>query len=416
MLKRILSVLLAVCMLAAFVSVPAFAATDYDLQVKDAIKAIRALEKGEKTGTFFNDMTMDEFLREATKALPENSRVTLSFSKEADYRIYNASSQKDGSIFANICFTCDTYTQHDMFTIKLPMLTGDAAANNADVEKLAEDRAAVSNAFKNISLENSTTIEDILSKARAAVKNGTVVEDAGDFTKVESTEKKLGSIKVTLNLTLNNEKATVKVNNAVRLVEATPEKTETKTDENTDGKTETEVKPADVNFADVAADAYYANAVKWAVEKGITTGTSATTFSPSETCTRAQILTFLWRAQGSPKSEDGNPFGDVSADDYYYEAAAWANDYDMIDDVRFGADTPCTRESTVTYIWKSMGMPAATTESTFTDVAEDAEYAEAVAWAVENGVTSGTSATTFSPNDICDRGQIVTFLSRAINK
>ena len=168
------------------------------------------------------------------------------------------------------------------------------------------------------------------------------------------------------------------------------------------------------NFTDVKADAWYAEAVKWAVEKGITTGTSETTFSPSDTCTRAQILTFLWRAVGSPKSGAANPFTDVKADDYYYDAAVWASEKGMATGSLFEGNTPCTRASTVIYLWQNAGSPDTAVSGEFADVPADAAYAKAVSWAVRNGVTSGTSETTFSPDDTCTRGQIVTFLNRAL--
>ncbi len=167
-------------------------------------------------------------------------------------------------------------------------------------------------------------------------------------------------------------------------------------------------------FSDVAPDAYYANAVSWAVDRNITQGTSETTFSPEDTCTRAQILTFLWRAVGSPKATIANPFSDVNSDDYYYDAAVWAKEKGMVEGTLFQADTPCTRASTVTYLWKNAGAPAASASGSFADVPADAGCAAAVAWAVENGVTSGTSQTEFSPEMICSRGQIVTFLHRAL--
>ncbi len=167
-------------------------------------------------------------------------------------------------------------------------------------------------------------------------------------------------------------------------------------------------------FADVPADAYYAAPVAWAVEKKITSGTSLMTFSPADICTRAQILTFLWRAVGSPKNSSGNHFNDVCSTDYFYNAALWAYDMDMVDGESFEGDLPCTRAATVTYIWQYAGSPEPDGECLFTDVPANAPYAEAVAWAVENGITSGTSETTFSPDAVCDRGQIVTFLYRAL--
>lgn len=167
-------------------------------------------------------------------------------------------------------------------------------------------------------------------------------------------------------------------------------------------------KPA---FTDVADSTYYAAPVAWAVEKGITAGTTETTFSPNNTCTTAQILTFLWRAKGQPEPTIANPFTDVAESAYYYKAALWAYENGMVSGTTFGGGTPCTRSATVTYLWKLAGSPEAA-PSAFTDVAGGAEYAPAVAWAVEKGVTGGTTATTFSPDNTCTRGQIVTFLYR----
>ncbi|MGN1122034.1 MAG: S-layer homology domain-containing protein, partial [Eubacteriales bacterium] len=168
-------------------------------------------------------------------------------------------------------------------------------------------------------------------------------------------------------------------------------------------------------FTDVKPTDWFADAVSWAVEKNITAGTSATTFSPEATCTRAQILTFLWRAVGSPKANIANPFDDVKAADYYYDAALWAKEKGFVSGSRFEGDTPCTRAYTVIYLWKNAGSPNVKPSDAFADVDKNADYAQAVAWALENGVTSGTSATTFSPELTCTRGQIVTFLKRALN-
>ena len=174
--------------------------------------------------------------------------------------------------------------------------------------------------------------------------------------------------------------------------------------------------PATVgNFTDVKTGDWFAEPVKWAVEKNITAGTSATTFSPNTDCSVAQILTFLWRANGSPKPTTANPFSDVKSGDYYADAAAWAYEKGMVSGTTFGGNTPCTRSMAVTYMWKAAGSPSAEAAS-FTDVPANADYAQAVAWAVEQGVTAGTSATTFSPDSICTRGQIVTFLYRGLAK
>ena len=164
-------------------------------------------------------------------------------------------------------------------------------------------------------------------------------------------------------------------------------------------------------FTDVPANAYFATPVVWAVENGITNGTTATTFSPNNTCTTAQILTFLWRAKGKTQMEVYNPFSDVKEDAYYYNAALWAYENDMVDGDLFNGGSPCTRAQTVTYLWKLAGCPDAG-ESTFTDVPAGSQYSKAVAWAVKEGITNGTTATTFAPNNTCTRGQIVTFLYR----
>ena len=179
-------------------------------------------------------------------------------------------------------------------------------------------------------------------------------------------------------------------------------------------KTAAPAKPAAPAFSDVAANAYYAKAVKWAVENGITAGTSPTTFSPNNTCTTAQILTFLWRANGSPEPSIQNPFTDVKESDYFYKAAVWAYEKDMVNGQLFGGNTPCTRSSTVDYLWALAGRPAPSNTVDFSDVPVNVNFASAVAWAVEEGITAGTSATTFSPDATCTRGQIATFLYRGL--
>ena len=160
-------------------------------------------------------------------------------------------------------------------------------------------------------------------------------------------------------------------------------------------------------FSDVPAGMYYAQPVQWAVEKGITTGTSDTAFSPEETCTRGQIITFLWRAAGSPEPTGDNVFADVTAGSYYDKATAWAAEQGMTEGDSFSPDEACTRAMAMEFMWKQAGSPDAA-EAGFTDVSSDA-----VSWAVEAGVTNGTSDTAFSPDEACTRGQIVTFLYRA---
>ena len=171
-----------------------------------------------------------------------------------------------------------------------------------------------------------------------------------------------------------------------------------------------------VSFADVSTSAYYAAAVAWAVENGVTGGTSATTFSPDAACTRAQAVTFLWRAAGSPAPKSSvNPFPDVSTSAYYYDAVLWAVERGITagtSATTFSPDATCTRGQIVTFLYRAVGTTTSGTNP-FVDVADSAYYADAVKWAVAEGVTAGTSATTFSPDASCTRGQIVTFLYRA---
>lgn len=164
-------------------------------------------------------------------------------------------------------------------------------------------------------------------------------------------------------------------------------------------------------FTDVAPSDYFAAPVAWAVEKEITTGTGNNKFSPDQDCTNAQILTFIWRAYGKPEPTIDNPFTN-SIPDGYKKAAVWAHEKGMVSGTIFDTDRPCTRAMAMTYLWQAAGSPKAAAAS-FTDVSADATYASAVAWAVEQKITTGTSATSFSPDDVCNRGQIVTFLHRA---
>ena len=171
-------------------------------------------------------------------------------------------------------------------------------------------------------------------------------------------------------------------------------------------------------FIDVPAGSYYEDAVVWAVEKGITTGTSATTFNPNGICTRAQAVTFLWRAAGSPAAKSSAmPFADVKAGSYYYDAVLWAVEQGITkgtSDTMFSPDATCTRAQIVTFLWRANGSPAVSGNSAFTDVASDAYYAAAVTWAEKNGVTGGIGGGLFGSNNNCTRAQIVTFLYRAM--
>ena len=171
-------------------------------------------------------------------------------------------------------------------------------------------------------------------------------------------------------------------------------------------------------FIDVPAGSYYEDAVIWAVDKGITTGTSATTFNPNGICTRAQAVTFLWRAAGSPAAKSGAmPFADVKAGSYYYDAVLWAVEQGITkgtSDTMFSPDATCTRAQIVTFLWRANGSPAVSGNSAFTDVASDAYYAAAVTWAEKNDVTGGIGGGLFGSNNNCTRAQIVTFIYRSV--
>ena len=173
-------------------------------------------------------------------------------------------------------------------------------------------------------------------------------------------------------------------------------------------------------FVDVPEGSYYEEAVAWAVENGITKGTSDTTFDPNGICTRAQAVTFLWRTAGSPAPKTSTmPFTDVKAGSYYYDAVLWAVENGITKGTSattFSPDADCTRAQIVTFLWRAQKSPAADSVNPFTDVAADAYYVDAVLWAVEEKVTKGTSETTFSPDADCTRAQIVTFLYRALNE
>ena len=177
---------------------------------------------------------------------------------------------------------------------------------------------------------------------------------------------------------------------------------------------------AATDFDDVPDDGYYKDAVDWAVDRGITVGASAMKFDPNGICTRAQAVTFLWRALGKPAAKNtAMPFTDVAVDAYYADAVLWAVENKIVlgvSETKFDPDGICTRAQIVTLLWRAAESPTADSANPFTDVAADAYYADAVLWAVGKEITIGTSGTTFSPNRICTRAEIVTFLYRTLAK
>ena len=195
-----------------------------------------------------------------------------------------------------------------------------------------------------------------------------------------------------------------------------PEKpSEPGTTEPTEPGTTEPTKPAH-SFDDVPAGAYYEEAVAWAAEKGITEGTSATTFAPKALCTRAQVVTFLWRAAGCPEPQNAGSFADVTAGSYYAKAVAWAIENGITGgtgDGMFSPDAVCTRAQAVTFLYRASAAPAVDGSSSFSDVDADAYYMAAVRWAEQNGITGGIGDGMFSPDAVCTRAQAVTFLYRA---
>ena len=170
-------------------------------------------------------------------------------------------------------------------------------------------------------------------------------------------------------------------------------------------------------FVDVPTDAFYLEPVLWAVEQEITNGTTVATFSPDADCNRAQAVTFLWRAAGAPEPTNTvNPFVDVTEEDFFYKAVLWAVEKGItngVDGTHFGSLLQCNRAQIVTFLWRAEGSPAASGAHSFTDVELGSFYAEAVLWAAQNGIANGMTETTFGPGAVCNRAQVVTFLFRA---
>ena len=170
-------------------------------------------------------------------------------------------------------------------------------------------------------------------------------------------------------------------------------------------------------FVDVAEGSYYEEAIDWAVEKGITNGVSSNMFAPNDPCTRAQIVTFLWRAAGSPAPKSMSSFTDVPADAFYAKAVAWAVENGITSgtgESKFSPNSTCTRAQAVTFLYRASGSPAVSGKAEFSDVSTTAFYADAVAWAAKKGITTGIGGGLFGSDNDCTRGQIVTFLWRAM--
>lgn len=283
-------------------------------------------------------------------------------------------------------------TKADAVTARLDSdvtLTAAVVIGSSDYNGLFEQAQTVT--AKNVTIDlNGYTLTGAKDCAIFEVQAGYTL------TIVDNSEAKTGKL-----VTQGKEEVTVAEGATYNALPAAEEETTEESEEET---------PANP-FTDVVETSPYYDAILWAVEKGITQGYEDGTFQPATTCSHMHILTFLWRAEGGPVTGD-EAFQSEKGTSLYI--TRWAVAEDLL---QSGTDihSGCTRADAVTYLWKAAGSPEAKETVSFTDVASDAEYAQAVAWAVENGVTLGTSDTTFSPDTICTRGQIATFLYRAEN-
>ncbi len=348
------------------------------------------------------------------------------------------------ALMATAAFAADTETE-DVAKIALSVSALGESNNmtvtaKADVT-MTEDQAkaaATLGAEELAKKEFTCTLSDsakFLGSVEAQVKAAKISLNEGSIFEMKSFELKDGALNVTYVVkadavkTLTAEQLKAKLAEKV-VVTAVVEKVAVKEDVKSTvtavaclgdkvlAKGETEVSlSAAMPFVDVASDAYYAEPVLWAVDKKITVGTTTTTFSPDWACTRAQIVTFLWRYSGSPKAtSEKNPFTDVASTAYYYDAVLWAVEKGITvgtSATTFSPDAPCTRGQFVTFLWRFDGeKKVEKAENPFTDVAASDYYYDAVLWAVDTGVTVGMSATTFVPSMNCSRAHVVTFLHR----
>ena len=298
------------------------------------------------------------------------------------------------------------------------MIAGDNTIITANANQITEFRGTIDDSCQNIELsaetENTCTIsyETVSSETDVAVEITGVIAD--DTVSIQTTT---GGLQInglsSGSIVLLHDDEQVK-----SLAFSDEDHSFELSYDNTGASSTVSVSAAEDNaspFADVSPDAYYYEAVLWAVENSITSGTGAATFSPNAGVTRAQMVTFLWRAAGSPESRSSvNPFTDVSSSAYYYSAVLWAVENGITSGTSattFGPESAVSRAQAVTFLWRSANAPAASGVS-FDDVADEAYYAQAVAWAAQEGITSGTGGNNFSPDLIVSRAQAVTFLHR----
>ena len=390
--------------LGAFAPTVALADHDGDGEIDEALPVTTSGGTARFTPSRFSEYTLIE----------DNSTVTVNFAKEDGSEISKTYVAADA--YGAVALPKDTKTGYAFSGWQFAGVVG--TYNNLSTELMAQLVAIgatvdATPVWTPVGGGGGSMSKGSLSVAEA--KNGTVSVNANNATEgatITVTAKpdagyKVASVKVT---TKSGKAVEVKENNGIYTF-TMPGEDVTVSAEFVEGE-------ATQIFKDVPTNAYYAKAVEWAVEKGITTGTSAMTFSPNASCTRAQMVTFLWRAAGAPETEVSTAFTDVKADTYYAQAVAWALDNGITNGKGkglFDPDGTVTRAESITMLFRyANGAAGANVKSGFTDVDAYAYYFNAVDWAVNNGITNGTTATTFSPNADCVRAQIVTFLFRLL--
>lgn len=336
-----------------------------------------------------------------------------------DSNVLTLTDSTRGDTFANGMYAANSKTA-DSFTA----IWANSAAS-ADNGVLAVLHFAVSDSAKNgtypieLTYSKASTVDADGTRVPMTVENGMItVQGASEEPQTEETEKKHVSASTPTAQADDSEQENVE--DADKTAETTDTADEEQTEPQPSDEASEEETVRTLRFTDVSEDDYFFDAVYWALGGGITSGISDTLFAPQSSCTRGQIVTFLWRAaeKPHPKTKDSG-FADVDSGAYYAEAVAWAKENGItsgISDTQFAPDSEVTRAQAVTFLFRAAQGTAAKQPSRFSDVPDDAYYAIAVGWAAENGVTSGVSDTQFAPDMLCTRGQIVTFLYRADGK
>jgi len=395
--------------------------TTYSIVDSDKGKAISAklVAKGDTyTGEIVSEAynvpaEAPSFVKEI-KANAGNRSITVKFeAKPNGAEITNYEIILNGEVVATVGGDEDTYTITNLenkteYTVKVAAINSVGRTESESVTatpyKSSNGGGGSTSSRINVNFAEGGKITTNLNKAAAGkTVVVTVTADEGyELSKLVVTDKKGNEISVTA----DGDEYSFEMPETIVTIDA--EFTKIKEDEKPDD-------PVEIKFDDVKETDYYYDSVKWAVEKGVTTGISEKIFSPEAECSRAQMVTFLWRAAGSPVVEGKNPFTDVKEDAYYYNAVMWAvkNGITLgISETQFAPDNKVSRAQSVTFLWRVANKPAAETESSFKDVAKDAYYSDAVSWAASVNVTNGMTESTFAPDDVCIRAQIVTFIYR----